>query len=132
MHYTCVTVLKYSSFWPTHKAPNKIHENQINRCTMYTYTCTIQVLNLSNPVDKLFIVIGYVYLYCHVKFYLEFSKRHVLAKPKNKIVHICTYLLNVSFCSSLYRTVIPRRNAHRPCTMDSFSSLSEAETCVIS
>lgn len=50
---------------------------------MYTYTCTIQVLNLSNPVDKLIIVIGYVYLYCHVKFYLEFSKRHVLAKPKN-------------------------------------------------
>lgn len=132
MHYTHITVLKYSSFWPTHKALNKIHRNQIYSCTMYTYTCTIQVLNFSKPADKLIIVISYVYLYCYVKFYLEFSKRHVLLNQKIRQFNICTYLLNDSFCSSLYRTVIPRRNAHRPCTMDSFSSLSEAETCVIS
>ena len=47
-------------------------------------------------------------------------------------IHNSTYLLNVSFCSSLYRTVMPKRKAHRPCTMDSFSSLSDAETWVIS
>ena len=48
------------------------------------------------------------------------------------LIHNSTYLLNVSFCSSLYRTVMPKRKAHRPCTMDSFSSLSDAETWVIS
>lgn len=83
-------------------------------------------------MDKLIIVIGYVYLYCYVKFYLEFFKRYVFVKLKNKIVYICTYLLNVLFCLLLYRIVIFRRNVYRFCIMDLFLLLLEVEICVIS